>query len=50
VGLLKAIQNQGTPIFISRESQLFPTETGPFEIMEDSHWQRLVGRGDIMIL
>jgi hypothetical protein len=48
--ILEAIQAQGTPVRISRESQLFPTEAGPFEVMEDSHWQRLAGRGEIIIL
>jgi hypothetical protein len=48
--ILEAVQAQGTPVRISRESQLFPTEAGPFEVMEDSHWQRLAGRGEIIIL
>ena len=49
-GPLEAIQAQGTPVRISRESQLFPTQACPFEIMEDSHWQRLAGRGGLLIL
>ena len=48
--VLEAIQAQGVPVRISRDSQLFPTPNCPFEIMEDSHWQRLAGRGEIVIL
>ena len=48
--LLEALQARGTPIRVSRESQLFPLEPGPFETMEDSHWQRLAGRGALTIL
>ena len=48
--ILEAIQAQGTPVRISRESQLFPTPACPFEIMEDSHWQRLAGKGALVIL
>ena len=48
--VLMSLQAQGTPVRISRESQLFPMEPGSFEIMEDSQWQRLAGRGEIIIL
>jgi hypothetical protein len=48
--LLAGLQARGTPVRVSRESQLFPLEPGPFETMEDSHWQRLAGRGAITIL
>lgn len=48
--ILEALQAQGTPVRISRESQLFPTQSCPFDIMEDSHWQRLAGRGALIIL
>lgn len=50
LALLERLQARGTAVRISRESQLFPLEPGPFEIMEDSRWQRLAGRGDITIL
>ena len=50
MALLETLRQRGTPIRVSRESQLFPLETGPFETMEDSHWQRLAGRGAITIL
>ena len=48
--LLEGLQARGTAVRISRESQLFPTGDSPFEIMEDSQWQRLAGRGEIVIL
>jgi hypothetical protein len=47
--LLEGLQARGTPVRISRESQLFPLE-GEFEAMEDSRWQRLAGRGEITLL
>lgn len=50
MALLQALQARGTPVRVSRESQLFPLDPGPFETMEDSHWQRLAGRGTITIL
>jgi len=49
MGLLKTLQGRGTPVRISRESQLFPREDG-FEILEDSLWQRLAGRGGLTLL
>ena len=48
--VLEALQARGIAVRISRESQLFPTGDSPFEIMEDSQWQRLAGRGEIVIL
>jgi hypothetical protein len=50
VTVLEQLQARGTPVRISRESQLFPLEPSAFEIMEDSQWQRLAGRGDLTIL
>ena len=47
---LEALQARGIPVRISREGQLFATGDSPFEIMEDSQWQRLAGRGAIVIL
>ena len=49
MALLQALQARGTPVRISRESQLFPREDG-FEILEDSFWQRLAGRGGLTLL
>jgi hypothetical protein len=49
MALLQALQARGTPVRISRESQLFPREDG-FEILEDSLWQRLAGRGGLTLL
>jgi len=48
--LLEALQARGTPIRVSRESQMFTLEPAVFEIMEDSQWQRLAGRGELTIL
>jgi hypothetical protein len=48
--LLERLQARGTPVRVSRESQLFPLEPAAFEIMEDSHWQRLAGRGELTVL
>lgn len=50
LAVLQALQARGTPVLVSRESQLFPPEPGGFEIMEDTRWQRLAGRGEITIL
>jgi len=50
VAVLLHLQSRGTQVRISRESQLFALEPPPFEIMEDSHWQRLAGRGGVTIL
>jgi len=47
---LEALQSRGTPVRISRDSQLFPSADTPFELMEDSQWQRLAGRGELIIL
>ncbi|MDR3672157.1 MAG: hypothetical protein P4L36_15015 [Holophaga sp.] len=48
--VLELLQARGIPVRISRESQLFPLEPAAFEVMEDSQWQRLAGRGEITIL
>jgi hypothetical protein len=48
--LLERLQTRGIPVRISRESQLFALEPAAFEIMEDSQWQRLAGRGELTIL
>ena len=50
LNVLEGLQARGTAVRISRESQLFPSGDSPFEIMEDSQWQRLAGRGEIVIL
>jgi hypothetical protein len=50
LALLEAIQARGVPVRISRESQLFPQEPTAFEIMEDSFWQRLAGRGGLTLV
>ena len=51
LALLRGIQARGTPVRISRQSLLFPD--GPevaFEIIEDSQWQRLAGKGALTLL
>jgi hypothetical protein len=48
--ILEQLQARGIPVRISRESQLFPLEPARFEVMEDSQWQRLAGRGELTIL
>jgi len=50
VTALEQLQARGVPVRVSRESQLFALESTPFEVMEDSHWQRLAGRGSLTIL
>jgi len=50
LAVLEQLQARGIPVRISRESQLFPLEPAAFEIMEDSQWQRLAGRGEITLL
>ena len=51
LALLKAIQARGTPVRVSRDSLLFPDgPEGAFEVMEDSMWQRLAGKGDLTII
>ena len=50
MAVLEQLQARGIPVRISRESQLFSLEPTAFEIMEDSLWQRLAGRGEITIL
>jgi len=50
VRLLEDLRKRGIEVRVSRESQLFPTGDGAFELMEDSQWQRLAGRGEIIVL
>lgn len=51
LGLLTAIQARGTPVRVSRESLLFPDgPEGAFEVIEDSQWQRLAGKGELTVL
>jgi len=51
VALLTALQARGTRVRVSRESLLFPDgPEGAFEVIEDSQWQRLAGKGDLTIL
>jgi hypothetical protein len=51
MALLEALQARGTAIRISRESLLFPDGPGgAFEVIQDSQWQRLAGRGDLTII
>ena len=47
--LLEQLQARGTRVRISRESQMFATDGG-FEVMEDSRWQRLAGRGELTMI
>jgi len=49
--LLASLQARGTRIRVSRESLLFPDDpAGAFELIEDSLWQRLAGKGDLTII
>jgi hypothetical protein len=50
LGELEALRNRGVPVLVSRESRLFPGDQDGFDILEDSRWQRLAGRGEITIL
>ncbi|NTV74229.1 MAG: hypothetical protein HGA66_08480, partial [Holophaga sp.] len=51
LALLTALQSRGTRVRVSRESLLFPDgPEGAFEVIEDSQWQRLAGKGDLTIL
>lgn len=51
LALLTALQARGTRVRVSRESLLFPDgPEGAFEVIEDSQWQRLAGKGDLTIL
>ena len=47
---LEALPKRGTQVRISRDSQIFPSVDNAFDLMEDSQWQRLAGRGEIIIL
>lgn len=47
---LQQLQARGTQVRVSRDSQLFALEPVPFEIMEDSLWQRLAGRGGLTLI
>ncbi|BDU72309.1 hypothetical protein [Mesoterricola silvestris] len=51
LALLTALQARGTPVRVSRGSLLFPDGPGgAFEVIEDSQWQRLAGKGELTIL
>ncbi|WP_306601375.1 hypothetical protein [Geothrix sp. 21YS21S-2] len=51
LALLTALQARGTRVRVSRESLLFPDgPEGAFEVIEDSQWQRLAGKGDLTII
>jgi hypothetical protein len=51
LALLASIQARGTPVRVSRESLLFPDgPEGAFEMIEDSQWQRLAGKGELTII
>ena len=51
LALFKGLQERGTPVRVSRESLLFPdVPEGAFEVIPDSQWQRLAGKGDLTIL
>ncbi len=51
LALLTALQERGTPVRISRGSLLFPDgPEGAFEVIEDSQWQRLAGKGELTVL
>jgi hypothetical protein len=51
LALLERLRARGVRVRISRDSQLFPSEWGErFELLEDSHWQRLAGRGELTII
>jgi hypothetical protein len=50
MALLEQLQARGTQVRISRESQLFSLDPAAFEIMEDSQWQRLAGRGEVTLM
>lgn len=51
LAVLRALEARGTRVRISREGLLFPD--GPevaFEVVEDSEWQRLAGRGELTMI
>nr|WP_320133766.1 hypothetical protein [uncultured Holophaga sp.] len=49
--VLEGCQRRGVPVRLSRESLMFlGGDPGPFEILEDSLWQRLLGRGEINLV
>jgi hypothetical protein len=50
LAVLEQIQARGTKVQVSREGLLFVLDPPPFEVMEDSQWQRLAGRGALTIL
>jgi len=48
---LRALQARGTRVRVSRKSLLFPDgPEGAFEVLEDSLWLRLAGRGELTLL
>ena len=49
--VLQACQDRGIPVRLSSESLLFlGGDPGPFEVMEDSQWQRLLGQGSLTVV
>lgn len=49
--VLRGCQDRGIPVRLSSESLLFMGgDPGPFEVMEDQEWQRLLGRGAINLV
>jgi len=51
VKVLRGCQDRGIPVRLSSESLLFlGGDPGPFEVMEDQEWQRLLGRGTINLV
>ena len=51
VQVLRGCQDRGIPVRLSSESLLFlGGDSGPFEVMEDQEWQRLLGRGGINLV
>lgn len=51
VQVLRGCQDRGIPVRLSSESLLFlGGDPGPFEVMEDQEWQRLLGRGGINLV
>lgn len=49
--VLAGCQDRGIPVRLSSESLLFMGgDPGPFEVMEDQEWQRLLGRGDLTLV
>jgi hypothetical protein len=51
LAVFQALEARGTRVRVSRDGLLFPDEPeSAFGVIEDSEWQRLAGRGDLIIL